>query len=171
MVLYIVSDSIVGHALCFSPSFHHPGGRTILTVSELLWWEADAGRSGVALRGASRPGLWVVEVMVSSQPPCLSQIASGSRALQEFAPLQGHAVVWRFEVRRPGKETSWHTYYSVCEDEIPQSQTLVAWRGGRGSSVTLILGGGGDTVHWMEVWIKRKEGVERRRQGVTGVKK
>lgn len=126
-------------------------GRTILTVSQLLWWEADAGRSGVALHGAGIPGLLVVEVMVSSQPPCLSQTAGRSRALQEFAPLQGHAVVWGSEVRRPGEKTSWPTYYSVCEAEIPQSQTLVAWRGGRGSSVTLILGGGSDTVHWMEV--------------------
>lgn len=103
----------------------------------------------MALHGAGIPGLLVVEVMVSSQPPRLSQTAGRSGALQKFAPLQGHAVVWRFEVRRPGE--AWPTYYSVCEAEIPQSQTLVAWRGGRGSSVTLILGRGGDTVHWMEV--------------------
>ena len=131
---------------------------TILTVSQLLCWEADAGWSGVALRGASHPGLRVVEVMVSSQPPRLGQTARRSGALQEFAPLQGHAVVWRSEVRRPRGETSWGTYYSVCEAQIPQSQTLVAWRGGRRSTVTLILGGGSDTVHWMEVDIKRKEG-------------
>lgn len=112
----------------------------------------------MALRGASRPGLRVVEVMVSSQPPRLGQTTRRSRALQEFAPLQGHAVVWRSEVRRPRGETSWGTYYSVCEAQIPQSQTLVAWRGGRRSTVTLILGGGSDTVHWMEVDIKRKEG-------------
>lgn len=104
----------------------------------------------MALRGAGCPGLLVVEVMVGSQPPRLSQTAGRSGALQEFAPLQGHTVVWRSEVRRPGEETSWPTYYSVCEAEIPQSQTLVAWRGGRGSTETLILGGGGDTVHWME---------------------
>lgn len=125
--------------------------RTILAVSQVLWWEADAGRSGVAVRGDGSPDLLVVEVMVTGQPPCLGQTAGRSRALQEFASLQGHTVVWRSEVRRPGEETSWPTYYSVCEAEIPQSQTLVAWRGGRGSSVTLILGGGGDTVHWVEV--------------------
>ena len=102
---------------------------------------------------SSRPGVLVLEL----EPPCLSQTPSCSGALQELAPLQGHAVVWRFEVRRPGDETSWPTYYSVCEGEIPQSQTLVAWRGGRGSSVTLILGGGGDTIHWMEAMIKGKE--------------
>lgn len=110
----------------------------------------------LALHGPGCPGLLVVEVMVSSEPPSLSQTSGCSGALQEFAPLQGHTVVWRSEVGRPGDVTSWPTYYSVCE--IPQSQTVVAWRGGRGSSVTLILGGGGDTVHWMEVWIKRKEG-------------
>lgn len=87
----------------------------------------------------------------SSQPPCISQTASRPGAVQELAPLQGHAVVWGSEVRGSGERTSWPTYYSVCEAEIPQSQTLVAWRGGRGSSVTLILGGGSDTVHWMEV--------------------
>lgn len=131
-------------------------GRTILTVGQLLWWDADAGRSG-----AGCPGLLLVEVMVTGQPPRLSQTAGGSGALQEFAPLQGHAVVRRSEVGRPGEETSWPTYhYSVCEAEIPQSQTLVAWRGGRGSSVTLILGGGCDTVYWMEVRIKRKGGME-----------
>lgn len=128
-------------------SCHCLGGRTILTISQILRWETHAGRSGVALHGGGIPGLLMVEVMVSSQPPCLSQTAGHSRALQEFAPLQGHTVVWRSEVWRPGEETSWPTYYSVCEAEIPQSQTLVAWRGGRRSSVTLIHGGGGDTVH------------------------
>lgn len=105
--------------------------------------------------------------MVPSEPPGLSQTAGCSGALQQFAPLQRHAVVWRSEVRGPGEDTSWTTYDSVCEAEIPQSQTLVAWRGGRGSSVTLILGGGSDTVHWMEVWIKTKGGMEERRRGVT----
>lgn len=132
---------------CGALSCHQSVGHTILTVSQLLWWETDAGRSGVALCGASCPGFLVVEVMVTSQPPCFSQTPGRSGALQELAPLQGHAVVRRFEVRRPGEPT----HYSVREAEIPQSQTLVAWRGGRGSSVTLILGGGCDTVHWMEV--------------------
>lgn len=61
-------------------------------------------------------------------------------------------------MRRSGAEASGPAHDSVCQAQIPQSQTLVAWRGGRGSSVTLILGGGGDTVHWMQVRVKRKEG-------------
>ena len=138
-------------------------GRTILTVSQLLRWKADARRSKVALHGAGVAGILVVEVMVGSQPPSLCQTASGPRALQQLAPLQGNAVVWGSEVRRPGKD-DWPTHYSVSDAEIPQSQTLVAWRGGRGSSVTLILGGGSDTIHWMEVWIKRKKGWTNRRQ-------
>lgn len=111
----------------------------------------------LALRGAACPGFLVVEVMVACEPPSLSQTSGCSRALQEFAPLQGDAVVWWSEVGRPG-EASWSTYYSIGDAEIPQSQTLVAWRGGRGSSVTLILGGGCDTVNWTEGWIKRKKG-------------
>lgn len=114
----------------------------------------------MARRGPGCPCVLVLEVKVSSQPARLGQTACRSGALQEFAPLQCHAVVWRFEVRRPGEVPSWPTYYAVCEAKVPQSQPLVAWRGGRGSSVTLILGRGGDTIHWMEVEIKRKGGME-----------
>lgn len=125
--------------------------RTVLAVSQLLRWEADAGRSREALIGC--------------QPPSFSQIPRCSRALKKLTPLHGHAVVWRSEVRRPGETSSYSSYshYSVCE--IPQSQTMVAWRGGRGSSVTLILGGGSDTVHWMEVKVKRKVGWSEEEEG------
>lgn len=53
--------------------------------------------------------------------------------------------------------------YSVCDPEVAQSQTLVAWRGGRGSSVTLVLSGGRDTVHWMDVKVEIKGGWRKRR--------
>lgn len=97
---------------------------------------------------------------VGGEPPRLRQAAARSGALQEFAPLQGNTVVGRPEVRRSGPGASGSARDSVGEAQIPQSQTLVAWRGGRGSSVTLILGGGGDTVHWMQAGVKGKEGME-----------
>lgn len=111
--------------------------------------------------GDGRSGLLVLEV----KPPRLGQPTSRSGALQQFAPPQRHAVVRRSDVRRPGDGTCQPTHYSVCEPEIPQSQTLVAWRGGRRSSVTLVLGGGGDTVHWKDVWRKIKGGMEQRKTG------
>lgn len=101
----------------------------------------------MALCGAGCSGIFVLEL----KPPRLSQTTGRSGALQELAPLQGHAVVWRSEVRSSGDRRPWPADYSVCDPKIAQSQTLVAWRGGRGSSVTLILSGGCDTVHWMDV--------------------
>lgn len=126
----------------------------------------------MARRGPGCPCVLVLQVKVTRQPACLSQTAGSSGALQEFAPLQCHAVVRRFEVRRPGDVPSWPTYYSVCEAEVPQGQALVAWRGGRGSSVTLILGRGGDTIHWMQVEIKKKKGGDgpKKRGGGRGMR-
>lgn len=108
--------------------------------------------------------------MLEVEPPRLSQPAGRPGALQQFAPPQGHAVVWRSDVRRAGDRTCQPTHYSICEPEIPQSQTLVAWRGGRRSSVTLILGGGGDTVHWVDVWVKIKRGMEERKKVGGGMR-
>lgn len=91
-------------------------GRTVLAVKQQLRRrDADAGRSRPA--GGS---------------------ISSSGALQQPAPLQGHAVVRGPEVGRPG--------VGVGVGPVAQGQTLVAWRGGRRSSVTLVLGGRGDTV-------------------------
>lgn len=128
------------------------GGGTVIAVSQVLG-EADAGRSGPAA-----PVLLVLQQAVGGQPPGLGQAAGRSGALQQFASLQGNTVVGGPEVRRPGAEASGPAHYRVREAQVPQSQTLVAWRSGRGSSVTLILGGGGDTVHWMQAGVKGREG-------------
>lgn len=135
-------------------------GRTIIAVSQVLSREADAGGSGGALRGAAAPLLLVLKQAGGGEPPGLGQVAARPGALQELAPLQGNAVVRRPEVRRPGPGAPGSARDSVGEAQIPQGQTLVAWRGGRGSSVTLILGGGGDTVHWMQAGVKGKGGME-----------
>lgn len=128
--------------------------RTVLAVSQVLRWGDGAGRSGLALNGAGRSEV---------KPPCLDQPG----ALQELAPLQGHAVVWRPEVRRSGGGRPRPAGYSVCDPKVAQSQTLVAWRGGRGSSVTLVLSGGRDTVHWMDVKVEIKGGWRKRRMWCT----
>lgn len=53
--------------------------------------------------------------------------------------------------------------------DVTQGQTLIAWRGGRRSSVTLILGGGRDAVNWMEAMEEEQTNKQKARgEGVKG---